>query len=195
MVTTAKAITTLFKERMPPEHAVLLGKGKSLDSYKPGDADGAYVLGINEVPTVVPCDGVVYVDHLMDFENYDGVDDIFRPISSHTAHNGRGYKFMAWPGIPPSWAECWLIRGFGVGTGAMALSILGEWGCRKITLWGFDAMRGVVRVNGRRYADIIGENCYGPNANYDYTEHNAAICRALDFFHMEWTLGDAAPNS
>lgn len=186
----ARPVRDLFRERTAPKEAVILGKGPSLDSFGPHIRRlGEYVLGVNEVPSVIPCDGALYVDHLMDLQDYTYTTDIFRPMTCRTAHAGRGWYFykLVVRELGDSWEH--VIPNFGPGCGTMAVTLLGEWGVKKVTLHGFDSLNGTSRVNGRRYAQVLGHNCIGPCANFDYTAHANGVRRALQFYEMEWSFG------
>jgi len=116
--------------------ATLLGKGPSLDWYKP--VPGAFVMGINDVPTHHRCDCVVYVDkQYNEFEYPEGVT-ILRPADRENGQGGSGYAWHIYqPGNPETDDY---LRPTGEGTGTKALQILGMAGFTDIMLWGFEGM-------------------------------------------------------
>lgn len=134
-----------FRWRHATRCAVLLGKGPSLDLYSDAKAPyGAYVMGINEVPAVRPCNGVLYIHRRFDNFPYptEPTFDIFRTVHGALAHDGRGWMFECSLYVTINQIakrEDLLYRCPGGSTG-FALALLGQCEIRRIDMWGYDAM-------------------------------------------------------
>ena len=116
--------------------ATVLGKGPSLDHYKP--IDGEYVIGCNDVAKWFRCDAAIFIDTLYNDFPYSEDLAILRPADRAQSHNGRGYMWNIWqPGHPETDDY---LKVTGKGTGTKTLQILGLTGVTDITLWGFDGI-------------------------------------------------------
>jgi len=141
--------------------ATLLGKGPSLDLYSP--VEGAYVMGVNDVPLCQRCDAVFWVDGVFMQYDYLGVD-VIRRMDRRESQGGRGYYYEKWrpdnPDSPAAVPRNLVPRNeernhTGIGVGSYALAMLALAGVERVTCWGFDG--GIPALDNRMgYAECLG---------------------------------------
>jgi len=140
--------------------ATLLGKGPSLDLYSP--IDGAYVMGVNDVPTCQRCDAVIWIDRVFMAYEYPGVD-VIRMGDRRESQGGRGFYFEKLrpddldnpAAIPRQIVPLTPERAAtGIGIGSYALAMLAHAGVERVTLWGFDG--GIPALGSMEYAKCLG---------------------------------------
>ncbi len=185
----ARPIGDFFNNPNPPPQAVLLGKGPSLDLYTPGSAPaGAYVMGMNEVPLVTHCDGVIFADRFFVDVDYLATNpdiDIFRSHSYPDSHGGSGYMFV-WnerpKGYPPEyWLPC-----PGPACACRALTILALWGVTRVHLWGLDMVQNpVVEAEDCDYAERVKDSLVVPPHPCDYTRIAEGFVTTLGYHDLE----------
>jgi len=176
-----------FYRRAPPEDGVLLGKGPSLDRYDPNSATTAYVLGINNVATVIPCSGAIYLDAVYNDAVFPEKLDIFRPSGRSLRHSGRGYCFN-WARLLKQQhrelpADCLLQ--FGPGTASLAAALLGAWGIRRLRLVGMDGVSG----DPQGYTTKVPEIRPGRASPDHYVAIGQGVMRACQHYGMTVSIG------
>lgn len=185
-------IAEFFTRHPVPEHrhAVLLGKGPSLDNYVlnfPLSDNAVPALGLNDVPERLRCWAAIYVDGPPGRFRYS--PEIIVIHHKHWPHKGadEDYEYN-WPacGQPPTlpthmeWkGRKEIERG---GTSAVALTVLGMWGIKEILMVGFDGIDG---------NEAVAECVPGAVANIPPKTYrrmvNPNVMRALEVFGMNPT--------
>lgn len=164
-------ITEYFNANRAPETVVVLGKGPSLDRYKPGQFGDAYVVGLNETMEQIPCDMGVYIDDRQRELSIPGGVVIVRPVNRSYHHDGRGYIYDRMRGYD---------NGHTKATAAMAITMLHMWGVKKLILVGFDSFDGPTE---KIKADCV--RAIAERGNSDYSIINKSIRQALDYTGFE----------
>lgn len=165
--------------RAPPIRAVLLGKGPSLDDYGDADADGAFVMAINETAEVKRCDAAIYLDNFkLDIPRSVVV---FQPPTALGSAVDETYLFKRRKQPKPG-EEPLHIPQHGYGTATAAVTILGMWGVCEMLMVGFDSKDGGGQTG--KYA-ICLEDVSRPNSAQAYVGINQGTQAAIDFYGIE----------
>lgn len=184
---TLLPIRDFWKRPRQTDTAVILGKGPSLDGYRPVDnPPGAYVLGINEVGMAFDCDGIIYLDQRLAsfrFRSRNPDADIFCQGLHPYEGEGDAYQFacgrlgLVYP------KECHLEY-VGTGSGPYAISIMALWGIDKLIMWGFDRYSWLDgKPNGTPlYASCIKDVVLGTQMDWDYRQINESIRETIRKF-------------
>ena len=91
---TPRPITDLWKTPAPGR-VVVLGKGPSLEEYRPEGYANDVVVGLNEVCETYRCDFMVYVDNRMQNVKVPEGTLPLRQKGQRRQHDGRGYVWSS----------------------------------------------------------------------------------------------------
>jgi len=186
-------IRDFIETRPLPDTVVVLGKGPSLDHYDAGiDPLGAYVLGINEAALAFRCDGVAYVDlnlATLPWRLLNSDIDIFCPVTQPYQGEGSAYQYVC-DARGEKWPKRMWIPTIGHGTASRALTIMGEWGVRKMILWGFDRVRWLTRPTdgGAMHATCLRSVVVGTATERDYKSINRGVLDILTHYGIQATF-------
>ncbi len=156
-------VSEYFQAHSPPAHVVILGKGPSLDRYKP---NGGFVIGLNETVQSFPCTMCAYIDPRQRALVIPQGVVLVRPNQRASDHDGRGYIFDRQRGCD---------AGHTKSTAGMVITLCGMWGVKEITFVGFDAFDGPTE---KLHADCV--QVLERRGNSDYGVINQSIVQALD---------------
>jgi len=184
---SAQPIAEFWKRKRSADTAVLLGKGPSLDAYPGRPDDVAYVMGINEVPFAVPCDGVVFMDGPLRKAPFPDALDLFRYKYADT-HNGRGYYWRTGSEVSSDDPCRMVINPGSCGNACFAVTILATWGIRRLLLWGFDSIWGDAESYDSVYAERVKPHIQpGRGLPYEYGERGLRLVATLAYYKIDWS--------
>ena len=170
-MSNAQPIADFLRLKREYDTLTLLGKGPSLDKYDPDNHAEGYVLGLNEVPLVLPCHYGFYLDRSLRVLNYPKHVVTFRHAANRSEHEGRGFYFTPW-NMDQLTGEPSELPRFGSGSGTFALALMGEWGIKRVIFWGFDCMlhplAGCPRNGKAVYANCVKDVCQFNTCSWTY---------------------------
>lgn len=173
--------------------AVLLGKGPNLDEYDPTfNPPGSFVFGLNEVALVHRCDASLYFDNGLSRLDYRRVNpDIIIFCPHRWPYEGEGTVYQyATKDIGTKWPREMWVPYTGVGTGPLAITILGLWGIEKIILWGFDRMRWLQTGpdDSQLHAKCVSRVAIGTAKDLGYENISRSILVQLKAYQIQATF-------